>query len=196
MNDSKMLVWPTNLMTSVVNVVLVGAGGNGSEVFDGLIKLHNALLCLGHEGGLKVTIIDPDLVSESNVIRQKFLPYEVGQSKAISLAHKANILFGTQWEALDELFPLSGGNGFGCKPDLIISCVDNYKARKSIYEYANRLSQQTLWMDLGNTNSSGQVVMGHIGGRGSQSKIRNVVDLFPEILTAKDKENKASCSSV
>lgn len=42
---------PTTLLERPVTVWLLGAGGTGSELLDGLARLHAALLALGHPGG-------------------------------------------------------------------------------------------------------------------------------------------------
>ena len=52
----------------------------------GLPYLHQALLAFGHPGGLAVTLIDPDTVSETNCVRQPFCRTEIGCLKAIVLA--------------------------------------------------------------------------------------------------------------
>ena len=55
-----------------INILVVGCGGNGSAIAAGLPYLHQALLAFGHPGGLNVTLIDPDTVSETNCVRQPF----------------------------------------------------------------------------------------------------------------------------
>lgn len=56
-----------------LTVTLVGCGGNGSEFLDGLIKIHQGLIALGAVG-LDVTAFDDDVVSSSNIVRQRFWP--------------------------------------------------------------------------------------------------------------------------
>ena len=57
---------------------VIGAGGTGSQMLMGLAQLHTAMIALGHPGGLDVTVIDSDQVSEANVGRQMFYPSDVG----------------------------------------------------------------------------------------------------------------------
>lgn len=44
-------------------------------------RIHASLLRLGHPGGLSVDVVDPDVVSEANIGRQPFSPYDVGRPK-------------------------------------------------------------------------------------------------------------------
>lgn len=54
-----------------VSVIVIGAGGTGSQVITSLARMDRALQALGHPG-LYVTVYDPDAVSESNIGRQLF----------------------------------------------------------------------------------------------------------------------------
>jgi len=63
---------PARWTTDEIEIVVIGAGGNGSEVIDCLASFHVALRSLGHPAGLKVTVIDDSVVRESNVVRQRF----------------------------------------------------------------------------------------------------------------------------
>ena len=58
-----------DLLQRKVRIVVVGAGGTGSHVINGLVQLHTALLALGHPAGLHVTAFDDDTVSESSAPR-------------------------------------------------------------------------------------------------------------------------------
>ena len=196
MMSNKSIEWPSHWLSEKINIVLIGAGGNGSEVFDGLMKIHDALKYLSHEEGLHVTVIDQDSVNLSNCIRQRFWPHEIGQPKATTLVHKANMLFGTNWESIEAEYPLNKGHGLPYIPDLIISCVDNIKTRKIIGESFKDIKTNALWLDLGNTKSTGQIILGHLGQPSNVARINNVIDEYPEILTTEDKPNKHSCSSI
>ena len=89
---------PTTLLERPVTVWLLGAGGTGSELLDGLARLHAALLALGHPGGLQVTVWDGDLVSTANLGRQRFWPVDVGHPKATVLVQRLNLFAGLAWE--------------------------------------------------------------------------------------------------
>ena len=53
-------------------VVIIGAGGTGSELISQLFKINYTLIELG-SAGLDVTLIDDDIVSPTNIGRQSFL---------------------------------------------------------------------------------------------------------------------------
>ena len=78
---------PSALLTKRIRVVVVGAGGTGSEMLDGLVKLNYAIIQLGHPGGLHVTLFDDDVVSRTNVARQRFFQGDEGESKALLTIH-------------------------------------------------------------------------------------------------------------
>lgn len=98
---------PDSWLSSAPRIVVIGAGGNGSEVVDCLAQFHHALISLGHKHGLHVTIIDDSVVREPNLVRQRFWPCDLGQYKAISLANRYNLLLGMKWEGLPYRFPLA-----------------------------------------------------------------------------------------
>ena len=87
------------LLSREVRVAVIGAGGTGSQMLMGLAQLHTAMLALGHPGGLDVTVIDADQVSEANVGRQMFYPSDVGLPKATVLVNRINMAMGTGWKA-------------------------------------------------------------------------------------------------
>ena len=66
------------LLERPIRILVVGCGGNGSAIVSGLPYLHQALLAFGHPGGLAVTLIDPDTVTETNCVRQPFCRTEIG----------------------------------------------------------------------------------------------------------------------
>lgn len=199
------------LLSGRVNVSLAGAGGNGSQMLSGLARLHLALLKLGHPGGLKVTVWDPDLVSESNIGRQLFYPSDIGQPKSFVLVNRFNLAYGFDWDAEGDEFKCAGDD------HLIVSCVDSAKARRDIRgQIWNRSQGRTpnYWLDLGNRQRDGQVILGQPEGsistlsvssqafvKGIDSSIFDsqrlpcVTDIFPDLLDESIPEDNApSCS--
>ena len=87
-----------------VRVLVVGAGGSGSAVVMGLPYLDQAMRAWGHAYGLDVTLMDADVVSETNCVRQPFSLSDVGLNKATVLINRINLFWGTGWSALPHNF--------------------------------------------------------------------------------------------
>ena len=179
---------PSSMRNDRISVALIGLGGNGGQMLTGLAKLHQAMIALGHPAGLYVTAFDNDFVSESNVGRQLYYATDVGQNKADVLVQRVNRCYGLDFESRPErLTERSLGGNY----DLIIGCVDSAASRRLIHQSYN----WSLWLDLGNSNSSGQVVLGQHWRKQSEMRLPTVVDLFPELLDSSLPEDDApSCS--
>jgi len=180
---------PTALLTERIQVILVGAGGTGGEMLDRLIRVHHGLVKTGHPGGLHVTLVDGDTISEANIGRQRFAPFDVGQAKASTLIHRANVAFGLDWEAKDEY--ASPKEWWHC--DLLVTCVDRAGFRAEVGVGGRYRNDDTLWLDTGNGATTGQVVLGHLGTPDSGSRLPNVYDLYPELEGVND-DAEPSCS--
>lgn len=194
--EKRVHVLPGHLLTRPVKVAVVGAGGTGSHVLTGLAQLHTAMLALGHEGGLAVTAIDDDTVSEANVGRQMFYPSDVGMHKATVLIHRINMAMGTDWKS--KCVRIKGKADLR-DYDMVIGCVDNRAARKAIVD--SLTGQDAYWLDLGNRLHEGQVILGEFRSaakKGKEESVRlpHAADLFPEIVDAslESEDDTPSCS--
>jgi len=94
----------SELLRRPVRVLVVGCGGNGSAITAGLQYLHQAMIVHGHCGGLDVTLMDGDVVSATNCVRQPFSHAEIGHSKAVILVSRVNLFWGLNWHAVPEHF--------------------------------------------------------------------------------------------
>lgn len=180
-----------------IRVIVIGCGGNGSVVAMGLPYIHQALLLAGHPGGLDVTLIDGDIVSPSNCVRQPFSQSEIGLSKSAVLASRINLFWGLQWKAIQE--NLSKSQQIQ-EADIVISCVDTRSARAEIQGLVGGNATVTYWLDLGNGADGGQFVLGQPWNRRNPRKadrLRTISELFPEITDASLGEDSApSCSAL
>lgn len=184
------------LLERPIRVLVVGCGGNGSAIVSGLPYLHQALLAFDHPGGLSVTVIDPDIVSETNCVRQPFCRTEIGLSKAIALVHRINSFWGLNWRAMQtEIQNLAKGS----EVDILIGCVDTRKARRAIDQWV-RKSRVLYWLDLGNSAASGQFVLGqpnNLFNRKKKDRLATVTELYPEIFASNnDDDQQPACSAV
>jgi PRTRC genetic system ThiF family protein len=183
------------LLERPIRILVVGCGGNGSTVVSGLPYLHQALLAFDHPGGLSVTVIDPDTITETNCVRQPFCRTEIGLPKAIALVHRINSFWGLTWQGMQaEIQQIAKCT----EVDLVIGCVDTRKARRAIDAWV-RKSRVLYWLDLGNTASSGQFVLGQPNNtlnRKKKDRLPTVAELYPEILARDDMhDQQPACSA-
>lgn len=148
---------PSRLLERQVSIILVGCGGNGSQMLTGLARLNHALVALGHPG-LQVTVYDDDIVSEANIGRQLFSRADVGQSKSAVLTSRINHFFGTTWKS--EPIRFNGGQ----HTSLLLLCVDSVAARRKIYQKTKTQAHHWYVMDVGNRAADGQAVYGEWTG--------------------------------
>lgn len=192
-----------NLLQKRVEIHLIGMGGNGAQMAGCLARLDIAMKALGHPYGLHVTAFDGERVSEANVGRQLYSPVDVGRFKSVVTIHRLNQFYGLDWIAQPHRYEdcrrnnLSSGSG-----DLIVSCVDTRSARRAIHaRLFDGGGQYCYWLDLGNTEATGQVVLGEAPRcwRGRQTahcpRLPCVTELFPELLDDSIADDNApSCS--
>ena len=136
-----------------VNVVVVGCGGTGAFVVEGLCRLLPAAIPL--------VLVDPDRVEERNLKRQNFFREELGQLKSEALAVRLSRKF--ERPVAYSTMPVS----FASVPQgsLLIGCVDTGPARKDIAKKfsSNPASSPAWWIDSGNGENFGQILVGNTG---------------------------------
>jgi hypothetical protein len=117
---------PDLLSRRALKVLVVGCGGTGSAIAMGLPYLDQAMRVWGHTHGLDVTMMDADVVSETNCIRQPFSASDIGLNKATVLINRLNLFWGAAWSAIPNHFHTRSLDGnFEQRPDLLIGCVSN-----------------------------------------------------------------------
>jgi PRTRC genetic system ThiF family protein len=193
-----------------LRVWVIGCGGTGSRILEGLTSIHTALVALGRTG-LSVTAFDDDRVSPHNLGRQSFYAADIGQYKSEVLINRINFCFGTDWKAKTTRLSSESGKDARNFPDLIIGCVDTIKSRQVIHQViessrrANVYSRPegVYWLDCGNRSHDGQVVLGCFNPRRddrlldlkSHKGLPLVTEMYPELLDEGVKEVDApSCS--
>lgn len=189
------------LLDRRVTVHLVGVGGNGAQMAGCLARLDVAMRALGHPHGLHVSAFDGDRVSEANVGRQLYSEADIGRHKAIVTIHRLNQFYGLDWRAEPLSYEDAMRDRMGHDFDLLISCVDTRAARRFLHTRVfDRYGSDGYWMDLGNTESTAQVVLGQgVGRRGAgvpdTLRLPCVTELFPDLLDdAIGDDNRPSCS--
>lgn len=184
------------LLRDPIRVAVIGCGGNGSVIAMGLPYLHQALLAAGHPGGLDVTLIDGDIISPANCVRQPFSRTEVGLHKSIVLASRINLFWGLRWKAIPH--HVAPGQGVE-NADLVIGCVDTRAARATIQELVTGNATVTYYLDLGNGATGGQFILGQPLNRRNRrraTRLRTAPELFGELTdTALPENDQPSCSA-
>lgn len=178
-------------MERAIGIELIGCGGTGSSMLDELFRMHSLLIRLDHPG-LSVRAWDGDEVTEANIGRQRFWPSDVGFNKAELLISRYSSFGGVDWRYqgrdVEQLDLVS------MRTDVVITCVDRPEVRVMVGDVGCAHGKSGLWIDTGNDDQSGQVVMGDWMGRSAKkANLANVLDLYPSLRTQKTDE-RASCS--
>ncbi len=117
---------------------LIGAGGLGSEVGEGLCRKAVGRLC----------IFDHDVVDHTNLNRQHFFPPDIGQNKAISLVR--NLAPHCHGGTILEGYPISFEDAVALRLNLsatfVVCGVDNAAARVAVSKYYRRLGTPVIFI--------------------------------------------------
>ncbi|MDN3706662.1 PRTRC system ThiF family protein [Myroides ceti] len=197
--------------TNPISVNLIGAGGTGSKVLTALMEMNHSLIALGH-AGLSVRLWDDDVITEANLGRQRFAECEVGLYKSVALINRANRFSGTNWKAQTQKFEKDslGKTPENAQATIFITCVDSVKARFGIAEILKALDngkyyhhKPKYWLDYGNSQYTGQVLLSTIGDIKQPNSDRYetvanlpmVTDEFGDLLKqSEQQDNTPSCS--
>ena len=184
-----------------MRILVVGAGGTGSAIALGLPYLDQAMRAWGHRSGLEVMLMDGDVVSGTNCVRQPFSVSDIGHNKATVLVNRINLFWGTRWVAIPSDFHARSFDRHQDRcPDLVIGCIDTRAGRKAVATaFAGGLSHVCYWLDLGNNAASGQYVLGqplNARNRRKPERLRTVSELYPEVIDVGAGEDPLpSCSA-
>jgi len=191
-----------------VYITLVGCGGTGSHIASGLAAIAQALV----ERSIAVDLffVDPDRVEAKNVGRQLFSTGDLGRNKAEVLAERLNGAYGLRImcaaRTVDTLDLLPNP---AMRDDLhiVIGAVDNPAARATIADVVKQAAGRLWWLDCGNENHSGQVLLGNVA---LKSAMRGAIALglidrmpaphlvYPDLVATpkKQKVKAASCAEL
>ena len=197
--------------TTPITVNLIGAGGTGSQMLTALARMSHALTELNH-AGFSVRLWDDDEITRANLGRQLFAESELGLKKSVALINRTNRFFGTNWKAETVKFERNHLKNLpeNASANIFISCVDSVKSRFEIAEILKSLSnscyysdRSRYWLDFGNSQFSGQVLLSTIGTvrQPDSEKYETVENLpfvteeFGELLKQSETEDDTpSCS--
>ena len=179
-----------------IEIHIIGAGGTGGYLIRDLCRFIYAMekRLQIDTTKLEVHIHDGDIVEEKNILRQNFMPGDIGKNKATVMAERHIRAFGTNIFSHTEMFEsrtFSRAN----KAYIFIGCVDNNAARReiamtfsSLLSSYDQLTKKSIWLDAGNEKKTGQVVFG-------SKTVPDITDIYNELLLKKhDSTVQVSCA--
>lgn len=189
-----------------VNIYVIGCGGTGSFLVPHLCRLANWFDNCNRK--VYITLVDFDSIESKNLYRQNFCQPELGCNKAQALAIRYKTVFPKLKIGVveDQMSTIELDHS---QPTVIIGCVDNACARRSIeklmIEYGLRRSSQTpcWWIDCGNDYTHGQVCIGNCSSLNLNDYILEPATCttlplptlqYPELLVEADQEDTLSCA--
>lgn len=140
-----------------VTLMLVGCGGTGSWLASSVVRVAR-LLKEKFNKTIDIYFVDPDRVEAKNCYRQNFCEAEIGRSKSDALAWRYGMAWGVEITSVQGKVEDCKFNFLGRRLTLLIGCVDNAAARRSLQDAAE--NNRAWWLDCGNHQSSGQVLLG------------------------------------
>lgn len=183
-----------------VKVVMLGAGGTGGHIAPHLYRLLYAL-----DRPARFILCDGDVVEEKNLVRQNFIPADLGENKARVLAERYSSVFAMETEYVPEFVESEETLGELIQPAvcrsggqlqqeqvILIGAVDNNRSRQLCHQVFYQ-AKDLIYIDSGNGEHTGQVVCGiRSGGR---TLYRPVGGIYPDVLSEGDKfPTELSCA--
>ena len=154
-------------MPHLPTVVIVGVGGTGSLLADSMCRILK-------NSDIKLLLVDMDRVEEHNLLRQNYYAGDIGKFKAQVLAERLSRQYGraigySVMPYEKDMFDITTSIVTQKAMNLIIlGCVDNAAARRSIADtFSRRFMDDIWWLDSGNGSSSGQILIGNVKERES-----------------------------
>jgi len=132
---------------NAIDVSVVGCGGTGSFLASHLARMMTFMPLFGLKP-FNLTLWDPKEVSETNVKKQMFLPFELGQNKAVALATRLNRAYNLGIEG--KPFHMSGSWSH-----VVFGCTDSITFRHSFQQPKDNVT----WIDCGNGSDFGQIIV-------------------------------------
>lgn len=186
-----------------VKVVMLGAGGTGGHIAPHLYRLLYAL-----DRQVRFIICDGDVVEEKNLVRQNFIPADLGENKAKVLAERYSTVFGMETKYVPAFVETEERLRELLTPDvwytgvysvnvfreqvILIGAVDNNKSRQLCHRVFLQ-AKELIYIDSGNGEYTGQVVCGV--RRGGKTYYPPIGMVYPDVLEETDKfPTELSCA--
>lgn len=135
--------------------------------------------------------------------------FHIAKEHNISLVTRINRFFGYAWTAEPQCFPTRNFSEDNTA-NIIITCTDNIRSRLTLWKFLKKVRKENFsdhsapiyWMDFGNSQTKGQVIIGTVREKvlqpSSQEYIpmpkMNVITEEVDYAKIKEKESGPSCS--
>jgi len=197
-------------------LIIVGVAGTGGYCLQQVARLLYALRAQNQHIP-SVLLIDGDTVEERNLLRQYFLPQDVGKAKATVLAERYSRAYGIDIGAYPEHLTRDTnlrdiGVEDGC---IVLGAVDNGSTRLILHEKLHEL-RHVIYLDSGNSavlvpdnaDHVDRYQLAHIKGTGWEGQVVAGVrvrqedvlpfpgDVFPDLLEEDRLPTEVSCGDV
>lgn len=188
-------------LTRPVKIVMLGAGGTGGHIAPHLYRLLYAL-----DRPVRFIICDGDVVEQKNLVRQNFIPADLGENKAKVLAERYSSVFGLETEYIPSfiesenelkslLTPVVWHVDYLhtiCEQIILIGAVDNNKSRQLCHRVFQQMPE-LIYIDSGNGEYTGQAVCGI--RRSDRTYYPPIGTVYPDVLEDTDKfPTELSCA--
>lgn len=182
--------------------LVAGLGGTGGYVFYYLSRL---IASQKDKDNFQILLADGDIIEEKNLIRQNFISDDVGRKKVEVLSKRYGYVYDMEIpyfpnyiEDQKTLENLLWEPRLGFQPSctVLIGCVDNNKTRQLFHKAFMDFPDLMIYIDSGNDEWSGQVVM---GAKGRNHIILPPIGYYhPDILEDKDTlfPSELSCEDI
>jgi hypothetical protein len=134
-----------NNSSRIPAIIVVGCGGTGGFVADGLARMLPQ--------NINLVLIDMDRVEEGNLNRQSFTTADIGLYKSEALAKRLAAKYHRPVQY--SVLPIGAAE---LPKGIVVGCVDNGLARQTIAEH---LRDGQWWVDAGNGINFGQILIGN-----------------------------------
>ena len=130
-------------------IILIGAGGIGSELGEGFVR----------KGGGQLIIYDHDTVELSNLNRQHFFKQDIGKNKGVSLARNIakHATCGTILHGYGYSFQDAVVLKHDLTADIVVCGVDNSIARVAVSKYYRTLGIPVIFIAVDYVAENGYV---------------------------------------
>jgi len=153
------------------HIIIIGCGGVGSVIGQNLVR----------GGFLNITLVDNDLIDETNIQRQQYFESDIGKSKSKTLSKylkkinkKINIKF------IENLIDETNISKYCSNSDLIIDATDNFETRLIINKFCEK--EKKDWIYIGAISAECCCIL-----------FKGEKKLFSKVFNNKNMINKSCC---